>query len=225
MLIGAFVAGLATTYVLQTTKVFGSETRIFGAAREGRCNAHGYETNANDGYSGDAAQLKKTSWNGVTVKFTQAVHHGKDSELVFGGTGSDAGEVALRRAKGIAVGKDPTGYWIDKTVAANTGNCKDWRMTPTEEEANAFYSMVEGEKAQTKRPDQTDKEYHTEQKKAWKKRINMGEGGDLAQKYVKYHSDKIKEYTDMEKREDENMNRMSNQPNLMSFAEQSYMRW
>ena len=84
---------------------------------------------------------------------------------------------------------------------------------------------IVAKKAQTKRPDQTDKEYHTEQKKAWKKRINMGEGGDLAQKYVKYHSDKIKEYTDMEKREDENMNRMSNQPNLMSFAEQSYMRW
>ena len=106
MLIGAFVAGLTTTYVLQKTKVFGSETRVFNA-----CNQSGYDTNAPFDYTGDTARIEScetcnNGGEGLKVTYT-------------GGEHQVMGVNAMNWVKGhitqIAGSGEPTNYWTDYT--------------------------------------------------------------------------------------------------------------
>ena len=123
MMIGAFIAGLATTYIVQKTEVFGSETRIFGAD----CNSQGYETNAPNGYSGDAASITLGNHPSnpncdnppcIILTYSQPLANGRTAHYFTGASGNP-----LTDAKRFAVQYDDTGYWIDKTVSANTADC------------------------------------------------------------------------------------------------------
>ncbi len=127
-LIGAFVAGLATTYIVQKTKVFGAETRIFGAD----CNSQGYETNAPNGHTGYVAEIRvhvaptATNNGSIRVNYTPGTPN-PQQDWIFHYHKADAGNYtpaqALAAAKQAVVTKDATGFWEDKTVAANTANC------------------------------------------------------------------------------------------------------
>jgi len=113
--------------------------------------------------------------------------------------------------------------WIDTTggIKVNGQTYEEYHAQLNKQQSEGdFRRRLQREKDENKRPSETDVAYHTRMKKMWEQT-----GGAEAERYVKYHTHKIKEYTDTEKREDENMNRMSNHPDLMSFAEQSYMRW
>ncbi len=125
MLLGAFLAGVTTTYILQQTKVFGSETRVFGAD----CNSQGYETNAPNGYTGETAIITLDTHpdypnctNPPCIKVTYtgggAGGNGVAAHYFTGVSGNP-----LTKAKRFAVQSDDTGYWIDKTVSANTADC------------------------------------------------------------------------------------------------------
>ena len=62
---GIFVAGMATTYLLQKTKVLGAENRVFNAPCTGSytesksLTADGYETNAPSGYTQAYSEITK----------------------------------------------------------------------------------------------------------------------------------------------------------------------
>ncbi len=62
---GIFVAGMATTYLLQKTKVLGAENRVFNAPCTGNytesksLTADGYETNAPSGYTQAYSEITK----------------------------------------------------------------------------------------------------------------------------------------------------------------------
>ena len=54
IIVGAFVAGMATTYVLQKTNVFGAESVVFNA-----WDKDGYKTNARKNFNGKTASINK----------------------------------------------------------------------------------------------------------------------------------------------------------------------
>ena len=115
MLIGAFVAGLATTYVLQKTKM-----TVFGAESNGVCDRDGYETNAPAGHTG------------LTRHITKGAHPEKFENNVMGwehpyntSRSTDnhfyRGYPTLEEAKAASFSANP--YWSDRTVAPYTFNC------------------------------------------------------------------------------------------------------
>ena len=106
------------------TTVLGAET--FGAD----CTSQGYETNAPNGYTGNAAIITLNTPPNISncthppcvkVQYTQRLGGGTGVAAHYFDTAYTSNPIV--RAKQFAVQYDPTGYWIDKTVAANTVTC------------------------------------------------------------------------------------------------------